>query len=1179
MVYLKNIIFTNYKSFYGSREIRFAKGFTLIQGANGSGKSNILDGFLFVLGGRDERTDKVLEVITRRAGKYLTNSAEVKIVFDNSDKKLPFDTDDVTVLRQIRLTPKGSHYSIYKLNDETTSLTAISEIFTKAGVTVGGYSFVKQGKIVERATEDPESRRQLLENIAGTSRFDAEINEIEARILSIDDKLKQLELYLGDSYRILEGLEKEKNRTLEFEGLDKRLRENKVLRFRHIRRHQENECTKINKMIEKLQVKKEALSEKIKEHSESMHILQTQKEALESEERQIERNKAKITGTMESLHSEIERVKNEAKLLDIRVSQLKSHKEQLQSEIETLIKEKEKSQKSIEKRQTRKKDSEVQLNSLIEKSNELEATFETAKKENELLIKSQMEIKRKEDEIKYSVKLLKNELANLTKIIDEKIKQREKNLKKLKEKKIKFEKNKQEITALENQHTKDSEELNKIVNQIEPLNQELDGIQMEIATQQTQYKDLMNEKNELQKLIKEGKIKYDKAVEKVLKARDTGQIQGILGTLIELIEEVDTQFVDIVESVVGQDKLQALIIEDEYLNDIIEFIHKENIPRLVLFPLQSLNGNERAQSIPEEAKDYKKVKDLIKFKKGYENLKEKVFGDILVIEDLPTALRFSDFGAVTLEKDLVLNGAVISGNMDSRFLTTKYNKEKLDKLEQELLEMENGLEKIRNEVNAKKKSLSDLEKKKSFLQGTLGSIKGKKSTLIEIQDQIVIEIDNLNEEIEITATEITMITKEQEGKQKEIENAEKDLVKIQQELQNIEDEILKTQFQELKESLDTMRKECLNLERIILKTEKEIAKFENKQENTEMMKETKEMQIKENTEQMNVAKNDKDKLLIKINEIKDHIKKHEEERAILEDERLELKKKLKKLVEQIKSKEETNDKKIQEQTELDKKLYQLQVDNEKIQQEIYRIDDEIKKQNVTVPEDDIQTLDDVLKTIEELEKEINKLGPVDPKAIEKYDMEAKRRKDLFQEKKQVEKEKKEILKSLEEIKNQKKILFMDTFQKINAHFAEIFKILHGGGGSAKLVLLNKKDPLADGVNIEVDVGAGKISKLIQLSGGEKSATVIALILAIQAYKPAPLYFLDEIDMHLDDVHSENLGKLLAGFSENAQYLVITPRNEYLRTHADRVYSLWKEKGVTNIVCRKIDDYDFLDIPA
>jgi len=101
----------------------------------------------------------------------------------------------------------------------------------------------------------------------------------------------------------------------------------------------------------------------------------------------------------------------------------------------------------------------------------------------------------------------------------------------------------------------------------------------------------------------------------------------------------------------------------------------------------------------------------------------------------------------------------------------------------------------------------------------------------------------------------------------------------------------------------------------------------------------------------------------------------------------------------------------------------------------------------------------------------------------------------------------------------------------------------------------------------------------QLSGGEKSATVLTLILAIQAYNPALFYFLDEVDMHLDDVHSENLGKLLAEFSENAQYLVITPRNEYLRTYADRVYSLWKEKGVTNVVCKKIDDYSLLYEPA
>ncbi|MFW9853378.1 MAG: hypothetical protein ACFFDS_10570, partial [Candidatus Thorarchaeota archaeon] len=696
-----------------------------------------------------------------------------------------------------------------------------------------------------------------------------------------------------------------------------------------------------------------------------------------------------------------------------------------------------------------------------------------------------------------------------------------------------------------------------------------------IATIQTKYKELKEERKILQKLIKEGKIKYDKAVETVLQARNSGQIQGVLGTLIELIEEVDTKFVEIIESAIGPDKLQALIIEDEHLNDIIEFIHKENIPRLVLFPLQSLNENERTSSIPEEARDYKMVKDLIKFKEGYEGLKKRVFGDILIIEDLPTALQFSDFGAITLEKDFVINGAVISGNMDSRFLTTKYNEEKLDRLEQEFLEIENELKKTKNLLNTKKNTLNDLEKEKSTLQGNLGSIKGKKSTLTKIQNQVLNEIDLLNEELENIDKEIEIIQNEKDGKDIELKNTENNFEMIQEAALVIEEEIKKTQFQELKESLENIRKEQLDTERSILRTEKEIAKLENKQENAKMMKETKESQIKDNSQKINAAKNDQNQLSDKIKEINEQILKYEEEISILEDERLILKEKLNKLIEQIKSEEKTEEKLINERNELDKRLYQIRVDDEKTKQEINRIDEEITKLNVTVPEDDIQTLEDVLKNIERLEKEIGKLGPVDPNAIKKYDMEAKRRKDLFQEKKQVEKEKKEIIKSLEEIQNQKKILFMNTFERINRHFGEIFKVLHGGG-SAKLVLLNKKDPLAGGINIEVDVGAGKISKLIQLSGGEKSATVIALILAIQAYEPAPLYLLDEIDMHLDDVHSENLGKLLAGYSENAQYLVITPRNEYLRTHADRVYSLWKEKGVTQVVCRKIDDYSFLE---
>jgi len=618
-----------------------------------------------------------------------------------------------------------------------------------------------------------------------------------------------------------------------------------------------------------------------------------------------------------------------------------------------------------------------------------------------------------------------------------------------------------------------------------------------------------------------------------------------------------------------------LVVEDENLTEIIEFLHRENIPRVVLFPLRNLNGNESNLSLPEEIKDYQKIKDLVTFKPGYEHLKENVFGDILVIEDLPTALRFSDFGAITLNKDLILNGAIISGNMDSRFLTTKYNKEKLEKLKQELLETETKLEEIKNRLSIKKKTFNDLEKKKSTLQGNLGSIKGKTSTLTNIQDQILIEIDLLNEELETFDKEIEMIKKEKDGKYIELKNTENNFEMIQEAAQVIEEEIKKTQFQELKESLENIRKEILNTERSILKTEKEIAKLENKQENAKMMKETKESQIKDNSEKINAAKNDQNQLLDKIKEIKEQNLKHEEEISLLEDERIALKTKLNKLVTQIKTEEKTEEKLVNERNELDKKLYQLRIDDEKIQQEIKRIDEEIKKLNVKFPEDDTQTLEDVLKTIEQLEKEIGKLGPVDPNAIEKFNMESKRRKDLFQEKKQVEKEKNEIIKSLEEIQNQKKILFLNTFEKINRHFGEIFKILHGGG-SAKLILLNKKDPLAGGVNIEVDVGAGKISKLIQLSGGEKSATVIALILAIQAYEPAPLYLLDEIDMHLDDVHSENLGKLLAGYSENAQYLVITPRNEYLRTHADRVYSLWKEKGVTQVVCRKIDDYSFLE---
>jgi chromosome segregation protein len=133
-----------------------------------------------------------------------------------------------------------------------------------------------------------------------------------------------------------------------------------------------------------------------------------------------------------------------------------------------------------------------------------------------------------------------------------------------------------------------------------------------------------------------------------------------------------------------------------------------------------------------------------------------------------------------------------------------------------------------------------------------------------------------------------------------------------------------------------------------------------------------------------------------------------------------------------------------------------------------------------------------------------------------------------------------------------------------------------GKGRASLVLIDQSQPLESGVDIEVDVGNGTVDFIGTLSGGEKSMVALAFIFAIQKYKSAPIYFLDEIDSYLDDSHCEALGRLLKDLSRNSQYIVITPRLNALSSYADRIYGVWLENGSTEIVCQRAEDYAVIE---
>jgi chromosome segregation protein len=152
--------------------------------------------------------------------------------------------------------------------------------------------------------------------------------------------------------------------------------------------------------------------------------------------------------------------------------------------------------------------------------------------------------------------------------------------------------------------------------------------------------------------------------------------------------------------------------------------------------------------------------------------------------------------------------------------------------------------------------------------------------------------------------------------------------------------------------------------------------------------------------------------------------------------------------------------------------------------------------------------------------------------------------------------------------------FSEKFADIQREFDKAFKELFGGGkGTLELVEDEEHDILECGIRIIAQPPGKKLQNMMQLSGGEKSLTAIALLFAIQNLKPSPFCLLDEIEAALDDSNVDRFAKYLHKLTKNTQFIIITHRRGTMNA-ADRLYGItMQEKGVSTLVSVNLIEAD------
>lgn len=217
-------------------------------------------------------------------------------------------------------------------------------------------------------------------------------------------------------------------------------------------------------------------------------------------------------------------------------------------------------------------------------------------------------------------------------------------------------------------------------------------------------------------------------------------------------------------------------------------------------------------------------------------------------------------------------------------------------------------------------------------------------------------------------------------------------------------------------------------------------------------------------------------------------------------------------------------------------------------------------------EEGIGTLPELREKALKLRAEQKALGPVNLQALEEYQSVSERYTFLKEQHDDVQTSERAIVKIIEELEQGMKRQFHEKFAQIRTSFDAVFRELFGGGkGTLELMQEDGEDALSAGIAIIAQPPGKKLQNMMQLSGGEKALTAIALLFAIQDLRPSPFCLLDEIEAALDDSNVTRFAQYLHRLTARTQFILITHRRGTME-EADCLYGVtMQEKGVTALV--------------
>ena len=1179
-MYLKRIEMQGFKSFADKTVLEFKPGITTVIGPNGSGKSNISDAIRWVLGEqsmkslRGAKSEDIIFAGTQ-ARKSL-GFAEVSIVIDNNDNKLPIEYSEVTVTRKIYRSGETGYF----INKVPCRLKDILELFMDTGIGKDGYSIIGQGKIDEILSNKSEDRRHIFEEAAGIVKYRTRKQESEKKLEQTKLNLLRINDILAEIEANIEPLKLQSDKAKQFLDLREELKSIEVGLFIY----------NINTYKEKLEqlVKDEDIITSQKEAEDSkMETLQASKEEL----RQVVDD---ITAQIENMQNigfessnKIEKINSEIGISNERIQNNSANKQRLEAEIlevKNRIEElKEEQKQKLEKKTNLTSNKEKFEKELAEKEAEL---AELSKK----LSAKELEIEGKKQIVQDNIDK-KYELAaeiNTQDVNYENLEKRKKQLKNEIDSVIseldstRYGKN--EISKgfydIESKRNIAVENLEKSVQAKEQNMQKLKQYEDEIS--KLTYTQRMKQARH-QFLIETEKEKegYNKTVKSLLVAcdKDSNLNKGIHGVLANLIS-VEKEYETAIEMCLGQSLQNIVTSTEQDAKKMIEYLRTNSLGRASFLPIASVQG-KKLDKLTKMDGVIGIASDLVKCKKEYEQIILSLLGRTVVVEDMDTAIALAkkdkySFRIVTLKGDIISSsGSISGGSVQTKTVNILGRSREIEDLEKELKKLERQIADKTAEKEEYASSIGDSIEQTAKLEKELQEIEIVYAT--EKQKMVAVEenITRLENRLAKLKEEVTQTEKQKEENRLLKEQKEAEIQALTQQIEELNKVIEEFALnnKDNQKYIDDLNFDITNLKISVTSFDESESSIEEMVERISQDIKNNEQSI-ENKNQNILAINEENTKLeqtiteynAQIEQIKQEVTNSGTKVEELKQERIAKNEKLVNTENEIQSQFSTLE-------SLKEQIIKLDVKKTKLEQDLQQVVESLWNEYELTPNstEEYQKPNNVAtaqKQVNSLRNKIKDLGSINIDSIEEYKKTKERYDFMSEQRLDLENTASKLRKIIGDMTTTMQNQFKEKFELINKNFNEVFTELFNGG-KAELILENEENILECGIDIRVQPPGKKLQNMMLLSGGEKAFTAIALLFAILKINPAPFCILDEIEAALDDVNVYRFAEYLKKFCKQTQFLVITHRKGTMEA-GDSVYGVtMEENGISKLLSIKL----------